>query len=633
MRIFYIFLSTLLTLTLNSQTIYFIEDFEDNSASAWTLEDQWTTGDLSTLWGLAGGSFNSTQILGFDDYQAGADHQGVGKAITPEIDLTNASSPIFLEALVKFRNADQGGNNETFKILISDDNGESWSSFQELSATDWERVSFDFDQYIGKSVRIAFEYLDGNASNIGAAIDNVAISSGSAFISRVDYTLTVDGGAMFSECAENIDYQITGAVVNKGSDEINSFDLIVDSGSESKTYTFETTLSNSEAYRYSIPDIINTGTTSSSYTVSIANVNGSTESDTNQSDNTWELRFDPIAIASGKGILLEEGTGTWCGHCPRGTVYISEMGKRFGKQVSTVAVHTSDPMANENYSQALSIVGGNGYPYVAIDRKISMDPDQILAPVIEELSQVAIADIDIEGYENINDFTPTIKLRFNEDISDADYNVSVILTENGLTGTSSSWEQYNVYYQSNIPMGGFELFPDLVPSSYWPYDHVARDLIGDFDGHNVIKGNYEQGATTTYTFDSYTIPLAWEKDKLKLIAVLTDQSGEVINVISKNYSEVISNDITNTTDAIIDDIKLKVFPNPTSGNITLDLALEDSADAKLIISNMIGQIVHKQDWLLTDQKLDLNQASLIKGMYIIQVQIGKKRINKKLTIR
>ncbi len=632
----------LLTIFLFASSIVFsqaflMETFENNQANDWTLEDQWTVGNLGNLWGLAGGNINNTNILGFDDFQAGENHVGGGRAISPLVDLTNASAPLYLEVLIKFRNADQGfpvALNEIFKILVSTDNGITWEEFYdfEIDEPDWEKQIFNFDQYVGQSILVAFDYTDGGGLNIGAAIDDVAISNELVFTQPLDYTLTVDGGSMFSQCAENIDYKITGVVVNNGTENITSFDLLVDSGNEVNTFSFQSNISTENVYRYAISQTINTGISPSSYTVSIMNVNGSVDSDANISDNSWDIDFNPISTVEGKGVLLEEGTGMWCGFCPRGTVFIEEIAKRFGKQVATVAVHNNDLLTNAAYDQAIQNFGVFGYPSVVFNREEIMDPEAIVLPVIEELASPAIADIDLAGTENINDFTATVKVTFNQSAEVVDYNVSVILTEDQLMENSENWNQANSYSQSTIHMGGFEFFTTDAPSSFWPYNHVGRALIGGFEGVNAIIGNYGSGASAEYTFDPYIIPLNWDKDNIKVIAVLTDENDEVVNVISKKYDEVLNADLTTSTADLLDESKINIYPNPINNWLTIDLNTQNISGGQLILRNLLGQSVISQQ-LTGQQQVQLNLSSLSKGVYILQLEFNNQKITKKITIQ
>ena len=621
--------------TVNAQIVYFVETFESGKAQGWTMEDQWQVGDLTELWGLYGGNINNTEVLGFDDYQAGQNHIGGGRAISPTIDLTAASGPLFLEINVKFRDVDQFGIDEQFKLFTSTDNGGTWVEFIEFQELDWEKMIYDFDQFAGESVLLAFDYTDGSGYNIGAAIDDIAISDELVFTQERDYTLTVDGGAIFNECAQNIDYPITGVVLNNGLDEITSFDIEVVNGSEVNSYSFESNIASNDVFRYTIPEFINTGTAPSTYTVSISNVNGEVSPDNNIDDNSWDINFEPIQLINNKGVLVEEGTGMWCGQCVRGTVYIEEMSKRFGKNFAGVAVHNSDPLENSEYNDALIDLGILGYPTVVLFRDEVLDTDAILQPIIDELTTSAIADIDVGAVEANGDLTASVLVTFNEVVNDADYNVSVIITEDNLSFNNDNWNQSNSYSQSGIHMGGFELFPTLVPSKYWPYSHVGRALIGGFEGVNEIIGSFSDGDSKSYTFDAFDLNLGWKKEDLKIIAVLTDQDGKVINVISKKYNDAISDgEISTSTDKLIEENVVSLYPNPTTNNLFIDLNLKKQSSLNIELSNALGQKVISQDFGKRTgfQNLTIDVNGLAPGTYILQVVLDTEIVAKKITL-
>lgn len=627
----------LFTTLATSQTTYFIETFEGDQAEGWTFEELWTVDDLESLPGIIGGSFYRSRVLGFDDFSAGADHVGSGRAITPLIDLTDAVTPLYFEALVSFKNADQFGIDEQFKMLISEDNGTTWEEFYDFGddKPNWTKQIFDFDKYAGKSILVAFDYSDGGAYNIGAGIDDIAIGNELSFSKPLEYTLTIDGGAMFAECAQNVDYEVSGLVLNYGTENIESFDILVESSQETKTYSFDANISTDGVYRYDLPEKINTGTSSSDYTISIANINGSTDVDEETSDNSWDLSFDPVATAPGKGILLEEGTGTWCGLCPRGTVYLQEISKRFGSQVTNVAVHNFDPMELEEYADALLDEGIVGYPSVLFNRGDVLDPDAIVAPIIEELSIPAIAGIDVKTSKNVNNLNTSVKVTFNEDVSNADYNVSVIITENGVTGSGELWEQTNGYSESVVHIGGFEFLSKSVSTEYWAFDHVGRALIGTYKGENEVIGDFSTGATVTHSFDTYSIPLSWDKDELNIIAVLTDENGEVINIISKSYDDALSSNFTTSTNEIVDAVTINVYPNPTSSMVTIDLNTKESVTGTLQVLNSLGQpvITQQLDKINGNQPIQLDLGNMNKGLYIFKLDYNNTSVNKVITVQ
>ena len=86
-----------------------------------------------------------------------------------------------------------------------------------------------------------------------------------------------------------------------------------------------------------------------------------------------------------KNVLVEELTGTWCQWYPRG-IYYGDSLCFTHDNVVFVAIHCSDPMANEAYYQASGLVGA---PSANIGRHFMAQETQSWFAKVEQESQVA----------------------------------------------------------------------------------------------------------------------------------------------------------------------------------------------------------------------------------------------------
>lgn len=114
---------------------------------------------------------------------------------------------------------------------------------------------------------------------------------------------------------------------------------------------------------------------SNNLTATISNVNGnSTDDDAN--DNSVTKVVNPVVPALGKMVVGEEGTGTWCPWCVRGTVFMDKMETLYEDYWAGIAVHNGDPMVVADYD---SIMGTkiSGYPSSLIDRGPEDDPSMM----------------------------------------------------------------------------------------------------------------------------------------------------------------------------------------------------------------------------------------------------------------
>ena len=621
-----------------AQTQYYGETFESGAASGWTVEDEWAFGNNASLTSAyLNFNGNDTEFAAFNDDNAGNGHVGGGRITSPSIDLTAVTGPLILEANVFFSNADYQGADETLKLFVSTDAGANWELVEDYAAEAWTRKVYDFAAYAGQTIMLSFEYLDGNQWNFGAAIDDIGLSDDLVFTPRKAYTLTVDGGSQFSQCAENVDYPISGVVLNTGFDNITSFDINVTSAGTTTTYPFTGDFASNEVFRYSIPDMINTGTVASTHTVSITNVNGEADEDENTADNFANIAFAPVAVAAGKGVLVEEATGTWCTWCPRGTVYIDEMSKRFGKSFVGVAVHNNDPMALAEYDAAITGFNGfTGFPSVVYGRDRILDPSEITGPTIVDLISPAIANIAVGAEENGGVLSTSAKVTFNQAVT-ANHNVSIILTEDGVTGTGTGWNQVSGAYSGGGqgPMGGFEYFPTSVPSEWWPYGHVGRALIGGYAGLNGVVGDFEVGSAPSVYFEDFTMDASWNTDNMHIIAVLTDAAGRVVNVVSEKYNDAIAAGNVVSIEEILPADFVKLYPNPADNIANIAINLENSSRVVADVVDNLGRKVASQNFgdIQGVNTLRLDVSNLTTGSYIVQLRVKDKLVIKKLSVR
>jgi hypothetical protein len=131
-------------------------------------------------------------------------------------------------------------------------------------------------------------------------------------------------------------------VLNGGTTAINSFD--VDFEYSGATYTANVTgqnIASLATYEATLPNITLVPG-NGLYRAIVSNVNGGV--DDIGSDDTLTKAINPVVPAPGKLVVSEEGTGTWCQWCPRGTVYMDLFTQKYSDYWLGIAVHNGDPM-------------------------------------------------------------------------------------------------------------------------------------------------------------------------------------------------------------------------------------------------------------------------------------------------
>ena len=193
-----------------------------------------------------------------------------------------------------------------------------------------------------------------------------------------------------------------------------------------------------------------------------------------------------------KMVVGEEGTGTWCGWCVMGIVYMDSMQMKYPETWIGIAVHNGDPMTVDEYDAGIGPLIEYSYPGALADRAIYTDPSYLEAAYLERMNKIAPAGITIENKtfnSTTGELSFTLTSEFVAQVSG--YRFNAVLVENEVTGTGPGWDQANVYSGGQFgPMGGFENLPDPVPAEDMVYQDVARALLGGFWGvEGSLAGN------------------------------------------------------------------------------------------------------------------------------------------------
>ena len=84
--------------------------------------------------------------------------------------------------------------------------------------------------------------------------------------------------------------------------------------------------------------------------------------------------------------------------------------------------------------------------------------------------------------------------------------------------------------------------------------------------------------------------------------------------------------IITDVEEVVEPMTNAIYPNPTNGNVTIQLAEESN----VCIFNAVGQIVKRLDKVSGYQLVDLSNAP--KGMYFVQIQSGNNVETQKLIV-
>ncbi|MBU0486454.1 MAG: T9SS type A sorting domain-containing protein [Bacteroidetes bacterium] len=310
-----------------------------------------------------------------------------------------------------------------------------------------------------------------------------------------------------------------------------------------------------------------------------------------------------------KRVFAEEATGTWCGWCVRGHVYLDYMDANYPDTWIGVAVHNGDPMTVTDYD---TYIGGfiSGYPSGLVDRGATeKDPLEFEDAYNERITEVPFASVNIE---NIDYNTGTRVLNFDVvakfaiPMTTANYRLNAIVAESNVTGTAAGWEQANYYAGGGYGvMGGYETKPDPVPAAQMVYKHVARALLGGWDGTaSTVTATVAENEEFSYSY-SYTLPAGYNPSTIEIIGLIIDQGTD--EVMNANVGSI----ATAVETAMNED--MAVYPNPSTGMIYVN----NVNNANIVVYNIMGETV--ASFSNVSSSVSINLGEQTNGVYIVKI--------------
>ena len=594
----------------NAQT-YMTEDFEAGPPAGWTLENAWAVGINTDLWSQYYPIGEHTSMAAVNDDLLGAGMDGSGRMILAPVDLSTSTNT-FLTFEISFGGRTYQGATETLTLEYSTDGGTTFTAIQDIAGPADGSIAWRFSgvnitaAVSGQAdVILAFNYNDGGDWLYGAAIDDIQIVEAPLWDVGVDRGLiqkfhNTAGGATAST-------GISGTITNWGVNDITSFDATWTDGTNSYAQTVTgVSIPSFGTYQFTHQDMISiTGGEYKSYDLSIANLNGA-NADNDMSNNAFNGFISGVTEGASRVVVGEEATGTWCPWCPRGAVFLDMISASNPDDFIGIAVHNADPMAVAVYDDGMGdFPNFPGYPSVIMDRAEVIDPSDIVTSHegrLTALSPAAVTTSDVSFDPNTRELSVTVDADFAAYGEGEDIQMTLVLTEDGVTGTTSAYDQANNYAGGgNGVMGGYENLPNPVPASSMVYDHVARAIMGGYNGvENSLPASFD-ASMQSYTF-TYTIPAEYKPGKMHAIGLLVDKdskeiyngaSASVVNcAIAVEAPEIIAENNGNGSGSII-------LPAATGGfgdytykwdNGTDGLTLENLAagDYTVVIEDALG---------------------------------------------
>lgn len=513
-----------------------------------------------------------------------------------------------------------GGNPHS--VEVSTDGGSTWNTIYTHTFNPnivWEDVTVALANTDNQpDVRFRFKYDDGGSWATGVAIDDVVVEA----LPAVE--VAVSGVNLVRYAALNANSVLSVDVTNLGANTITSLEIDWNDGM-SHIQTINTNIAPGATTSVAHPDAVTyAAAVERTINVSINAANGGPDDDA--SNNNGQTLHNTLSQATNKAVVIEEGTGTWCGWCPRGAVAMDYMVSTYPNDFIGIAVHNGDPMTVTAYDNGADISGfpGCNVDRVLLDASVSQSAFQQYYNDRVNLGVPANIGATVSGTGS--SVTIDASATFYTPVSSANFRLGVVIVENGVTGTTSGYAQANYYSGGSTAMGGYESLPDPVPAAQMVYDHVGRALLGGYSGQaGSVPATITDGTVANYSFN-YTVPSTSTRANMKAVVMLLDlTTGEIVNATEVSIAEA---GIDN-----IDEISLEVYPNPASDIV--NVSFEAEGDYTITITDLAGREVATQSLsnLTGSQKIAVPTNDLNSGNYIISVATAGSSYSQVLVIK
>jgi hypothetical protein len=495
------------------------------------------------------------------------------------------------------------------------------------ATTSWEYYAINLAAYSGQNVYIAI--INNSVDKFILNIDNFSVKvlpakevGVTSFTpgSETRPSFTTVGGAGIN---------LAGTIFNYGATPITSLDLKWSDGGAPNTQTL-TGLNILPYKSYSFTH--STPATFSSVTSKAIKFWTALPGDANPLNDSAKTDLGSYQDKPTYHITFEEGTGTWCGWCPRGAVYMDSMENVNGDKTTLIAVHNADPMVVTAYDAGIGGLIG-GYPSCVANREAELDPSDMFVYFAAHKDDYGYGNVELTGTlsgTSLNctgKFTPSGNLKGN-------YRMAFVITEDFVTGTAAGYNQTNYYSSTsqNLDLIGngvnWKTLANPVPAASMSYSHVAKYIADGFTGTPLSLPTPMTAGTAYSKAFTYTLPVANRAWLTKAHLLIVNQDyGFIANSATMQLA-------LNTSSLIKEVDGMAFYPNPASSIVNFNITALANSDAQIMITNNSGQVVRTVAIGLVaganTQQVDV--ANLADGIYSVTLMTKSGKISAPLTI-
>jgi thiol-disulfide isomerase/thioredoxin len=331
--------------------------------------------------------------------------------------------------------------------------------------------------------------------------------------------------------------------------------------------------------------------------------------------------FSIGVFAQQRNVLIEKYSATWCGYCPAAALDMDDY-MDTSDNIIGISTHFNDVMEVPEGRTATNAYILS-FPGSTIDRHKFDGEDmnvfyQDWLPLVQERLATP-SPLNVNAVTSYNPVSRMLDITITVDVVSADqgdFRINCFILEDSVTG-GSSYNQAN-YYFNNDP--SHPLYGQGNPIFNYVHNHVLRKMTGGTWGTASIIPN-QIGAGEQYTH-SYSIALnsTWDENKIKVVSLVQkyDASIEQRDIVNAFQTKSIS---TAGMKDLSSNSKLRIFPNPTNGSLSIDFGHDLSPNASLKMYSASGVLVWKASSLTSNSGLYTIDCYFLddNGFYFIEV--------------
>lgn len=500
-------------------------------------------------------------------------------------------------------------------------------------SADWATHSVSLDAYVGKTIYVA--YVNKSAECFILFIDDIFAGIPST------HTLANTTATYYPEEG---DKDITFSVTGGPTQGIGGFTAELSYAGKTVEQTFTSKVDAGKTVEFVFDEKIPLPQGQSvNYKITL-------KATGNQPDLSLEGTLICFSGDFDRKVVMEEGTGTWCGWCPRGTVSIREMNRLHPDDFIGIAVHSGDPMQVDEYAGNLTQYV-TAFPGALINRKFVTDPYTgnrksglgIEEVFYQEKELPTIGELQMEAAYSMAEVYPprmnvTLKGKFGFTTDRANLRYAIVLLENGVVGKNTLYNQANNYAGGRQgEMGGFESLPSKIPAAQMVYDHVARAIYESYDGiPNSIPTSITAGEEVVYQCE-ISLPdyregdienYVFNNDAVELVGFILDgETGEIWNAARLKNSQIGGvNSISGLASS-----GFSVKPMVTGGSLNVEVTGQGAVKVSLYGTD--GTLLASQESVVSGNGILSLPVAGLKGIYVVKTSCGGQVVINKVAVK